>query len=177
MTKRILSIDLGIKNLGYAIISFKAERSLTFSDFVISFGTYNLDSTMDHKRNHMTERCKAMHEFFKSITSQTTFDQVIIEKQVDKSPMNMSLMIAATTCAYQYTDKVMLFEPRLKFTRVDIEYSTVKKAHKRLSVELARNILQYNPEAEELKKAFDGYRKQDDIADAIIPSTGRMCAR
>jgi hypothetical protein len=60
--------------------------------------------------------------------------------------------------------EVILFSPLCKFTTFGIPFTTARKAHKKLSMKMARNILKPIPEARE---AFESFVKQDDIADAF----------
>ena len=61
-----LSIDIGIKNLGFAIYYQIGSEATSFD-----FGLYNInDDIKDHtnsKTNVIAERCKAVKRFFESL--------------------------------------------------------------------------------------------------------------
>jgi hypothetical protein len=60
--------------------------------------------------------------------------------------------------------EVILFSPLCNFTTFRIPFTTARKAHKKLSVKMALNILRPIPEA---RQAFESFTKHDDIADAF----------
>ena len=69
-----LSIDIGIKNLGFAIYNQIGS---------FDFGLYNInDNIKDHtnsKTNVVAERCKAVKRFFESLKFKS-YEAVIIER-------------------------------------------------------------------------------------------------
>ena len=155
-----LSIDIGIKNLGYAI--YDAD----FND--LEFGMFNIAEAVDaHMKKNtevVIERCRVIKDFFKYLNVEA-FDGVIIERQVNKNIMAMGLMYAIANEALNYTSNVIIFAPLLKFKTFGIKYSTKGKEHKKLSVNIALNLLQTH--FPELVDVFKAFKKKDDIADAL----------
>ena len=72
-----LSIDIGIKNLGFAIYYQIGSEANAFD-----FGLYNINGDIkDHtnsKTNVIDERCKAIKRFFESLKFKS-YEAVIIE--------------------------------------------------------------------------------------------------
>ena len=151
-----LSIDIGIKNLGYAI--YDAD----YND--LEFGMFNIEAHMNKNIEVVTERCRVIKQFFNHLNVES-FDAIIIERQVNKNITAMSLMYAIANEALNYTSNVIIFAPLLKFKTFGIKYSTKSKEHKKLSVNIALNLLQTHfPDLVDIFKAF---KKKDDIADSI----------
>ena len=151
----ILSIDIGRRNLGWAVGN---EESL-------EFGLYDLDGEKN-KYLSILARTERIHNFLKSLFEKYNIETVIIEKQVNKNTVAMELMYLFVSAVYFYCKKVILYQPVKKFTTLAIKYSTKNKEHKKLVVDIVQNYLEkYNPEAYE---EFKGYRKKDDISDAIL---------
>lgn len=161
----ILSLDLGIKNLGYSIISYSKFGKLSFKDLTVKFGIYNIEENLPKKSNIVTGRCEALHTFFSNIAELYTIDFVIIERQVSRNTMAMELMYATTAIAMFHCPDVVIFDPKNKFNKLEIEYSTESKKHKKQSSLYARNLIK--EEFKELIDEFDGYEKKDDISDSL----------
>ena len=53
----------------------------------------------------------------------------------------MSLMYSIISIALFYTKNIILFNPTDKFTLPKIKYSTKNKAHKKLVVDIAYNLI------------------------------------
>jgi hypothetical protein len=161
----ILSIDLGVKNLGYSIISYSKFGKLSFEDLTLKFGIFNIAENIPKKNNVVTGRCNALHTFFNDIAETYTIDFVIIERQVSRNTMAMELMYATTAIALFHCPDVIIFDPKSKFSKLDIEFSTEKKKHKKQSSEFARNLIKnkFNETIDE----FDSYEKKDDISDSL----------
>ena len=151
-----LSIDVGIKNLGYAI--YDAD----FND--LEFGMFNIEANINKKNEVVIERCRVIRDFFKMLNVEA-FDGVIIERQVNKNITAMGLMYAIANEALNYTSNVIIFAPLLKFKTFGIKYSTKGKEHKKLSVNIALNLLQTH--FPKLIDEFRVYKKKDDISDAL----------
>ena len=158
-----LSIDIGIKNLGFAIY-YQIDSEATAFDF----GLYNInDDIKDHtnsKTNVVTERCKAVKRFFESLKF-GNYEAIIIERQVAGNSIACYLMYSIATEALNYTNNVVIFTPAEKFKTFGISYNTKSKAHKQLSITLASNLItKYFPE---MIHKFNTFEKKDDISDAI----------
>ena len=165
MSHCILSIDLGIKNLGYSIITYSKLGKLSFEDINIKFGIFNIAENLSKKSNVVVGRCEALHDFFCNIAEKYTIDFVIIERQVSRNTMAMELMYATTSIAMFHCTDIIIFDPKNKFNKLNIEYSTESKKHKKQSTLYARNLIskKYN----NLLASFDSYDKKDDISDSL----------
>lgn len=152
-SRSILSIDIGIKNLGYAVF---------FQDD-LQFGMFNIAAHLEKKCDLIIQSCSVIREFIKSF--QTRFDLVIVERQVRMNPKAMQLMYSVVSVAQEYADEVITFDPRDKFRVFGIEYSSKNKQHKKLSVNMARDLI-HTRYPEKLSE-FESFKKKDDIADAI----------
>lgn len=165
MKRCIISIDLGIKNLGYSVISYSKIGKLNFSDIKINFGIYDISKCIPKKVNVVNGRCAALFKFFADIIENFTVDTVIIERQVSRNVMAMELMYATTAIAMFYCDDVVIFDPKNKFNKLNIEYSTESKKHKKQSSSYARNLIE--SEFSDMLNEFDSYSKKDDISDSL----------
>ena len=148
----ILSIDIGIKNLGWAY----------FNDGALKFGIFVIDDGKKQK-SVVIHRCRRVNEFFDSFADKQ-IDHIVIERQVITNTSAMELMYAITMKAMTIAD-VFIFDPKLKFTYYHEPYDTKNKAHKRLSIEKAHRYL--SAHHEDLLYEFEDYDKLDDISDAI----------
>jgi Holliday junction resolvasome RuvABC endonuclease subunit len=158
-----LSIDLGIKNLGFAIYYQIGSEATAFD-----FGLYNInDDIKDHtnsKTNVIPERCKAVKRFFESLKFDN-YEAIIIERQVVSNSIACYLMYSIAMEALNYTNNVVIFTPSEKFKTFQIPYSTTNKQHKRLSITLTSNLI--TKHFPEMIHKFNTFEKKDDIADAI----------
>lgn len=162
----ILSIDLGIKNLGYSLISYTHYGKLSFEDLHIDFGIFNIADNLTKKTNIVVGRCNTLHDFFCDIVEDGyVIDFVIIERQVSRNTMAMELMYATTAIAMFHCSDIIIFDPKNKFNKLDIEYSTESKKHKKQSTNYARNLIM--KKYEDLLPTFDSYEKKDDISDSL----------
>ena len=164
---KYLSIDIGFKNLGYALYNTERETEKDWDkEDNLEFGLFNIDAFVSKNKDLeiVVERCKVIRMFFERFKIYD-YDGVIIERQVNNNVVAMNLMYAITNEALNYTDKVIIFAPLLKFNTFGIKYSTKKKEHKVLSVKIAYKLIYTH-----FKKVFEAYcsfKKKDDIADAI----------
>lgn len=154
LTDGLLSIDIGIKNLGWAYFN---GNSLEFGIFVIDSGKKTKESTVIH-------RCRRINDFFKMFGDKP-MGHIVIERQVITNVSAMELMYVITMKAMTITDNVFIFDPKLKFTYYHETYDTKNKAHKKQSIEKAHRYL--SEHHEELLYDFEDYDKLDDISDAI----------
>ena len=158
-----LSIDIGIKNLGFAIYYQNGSEAT-----VLDFGLYNINEDIkDHtksKTNVVSERCKSIKRFFESLKFKS-YEAIIIERQVASNSIACYLMYSIATEALNYTNNVVIFTPAEKFKTFQIPYSTTNKQHKRLSTTLASNLI--TKHFPEMIHKFNTFEKKDDIADAI----------
>lgn len=164
-THVVISIDLGIKNLGYTIFRYTGSMTLRYT--TIEFGIWNCTEHINGKdETVITSRSRRLVEFFKSVVHDGEIvDHVIIEKQVNRNTMAMGLMYATVGIALTYTSSVKMFDPKKKFTKIGVTYSTHNKDHKKQSASYAMNVIRrYWPT---LLNDYCRYTKKDDIADSL----------
>ena len=177
MTK-FLSIDIGIKNLGWTYIVVdeieQRKKAITKCDECdvsffqniseLRFGIYSIDENKTYKDSVVKWRCKKINDFFAMFDS---LDYIIIERQVNTNTMAMELMYAIVMKAMSVVGEsnVFIFDPKVKFTFYGEEYTTKNKAHKKYSIAKATNIL--TQEYPELLDEFNKYNKKDDISDSL----------
>lgn len=177
-----LSIDIGVKNLGWTLFASSnsfietEDKAINIQDIGVTFGIYNITESVDRKDNVVVERSKAVMSFFKKIAKSFIIDYVIIERQVPTNEVAMELMYCITTAAQFYvtsSDNIIIFDPKLKFTMLGLAYDTKNKAHKRLSIEICRSII-INIVHDKLHE-YDHYDKRDDIADSFNQGIEWLC--
>lgn len=159
----ILSIDLGIKNLGWALLKVDSiKKSVTNVDF----GIFIVDGKKSSKESVVSYRCGRLNEFFKMFKDEK-LDYIIVERQVNNNTQAMCLMYAIVMHAMNVVEenRIFIFDPKLKFTFYHEEYCTKNKAHKKQSIERARKLI--CKDYSELTSKFDEFDKKDDISDAI----------
>ena len=164
----ILSIDLGIKNLGYAIISYSKLGPKQLEDLVISeLDIFNIEEQFKRKVDIVNNRCNAIYTFFMMLKEKyVKFDYVIIERQVNKNTMAMELMYAcAMCCKTVFNVDFINFDPKDKFLKLDLAYTTTNKLHKKQSIKMAHALIKriWN----DWEPMFNSHNKKDDISDAL----------
>ena len=107
-----------------------------------------------------------VHKFVKNMFQTYNIKTVIIERQINVNTMAMELMYALVSAIYPYTDNIIIFDPKLKFTTLSLKYDTKNKQHKKLSINIINNYL--NKYYSQHVNKFMGYTKRDDISDAIL---------
>ncbi|OHS94017.1 hypothetical protein TRFO_39809 [Tritrichomonas foetus] len=142
---KYLSIDVGTKNL--AIVSYDTE----FQD--ITTNLHNIDQYTTHA---------TINDLVHVLQQYEEPDVVLLEQQTPKNTKCFGLMYAIAT--YYHGTTVKIINPREKFKKLNISYSTKNKAHKKLSVQVATYFM---------KKLFDQdlppeITKCDDIAYAYL---------
>lgn len=160
----VLSIDLGIENLGYTVLRYyPGIISLERSN--IEFGIWCCTEKIKGRESVVVSRCRRLNEFFKAVGSLHVIDHVIIERQVSKNTMAMELMYATVAIAQNYTNSIHIFDPKEKFVTLRVSYSTNNKAHKKQSIRYAYNII--NKWWNDKLVQFETHKKKDDIADSL----------
>jgi hypothetical protein len=178
-----LSIDIGTKNLGYAIYSWDVNTTDTqpttttkrkrtppqpslpqLGDILIDFDILTIDDTKK-KTDIVVKRVTAINEFFQTVSENYNIRYVIIERQVITNTPAMCLMYSVATVANNLGANVIIFDPKKKFSLLNVGYTTAKKEHKKQSVIYARNLLNYAYSDKLID--FDSHKKKDDVSDAI----------
>ena len=158
----ILSIDIGIHNLGWCVMNTTSEdEQNTFIDFDL----YDIDKENNNK-DIVLYRTAKVHEFVKQIFDKYSVSTVIVERQVNVNTMAMELMYSLVSAIYVYTNNIIIFDPKLKFTTLSLKYDTKSKQHKKLSIYIVYNYLRHK--YPDLVNKFMSYSKRDDISDAIL---------
>lgn len=176
----VLSIDIGVKNLGWTIFasdnSFKTTAKQPFENISVTFNIFNITNAVSANASIVTERCNAVSQFMKQINNNFIIDYVVIERQVPSNIKAMELMYAITTAAHCYTETpndVIIFDPKLKFQMLNIDYDTENKHHKRQSIVMCRTMLITLAECK--VEAFDQFDKQDDVSDSFNQAFEWLC--
>ena len=154
----VLSIDIGLRNLGYALFDKEQDK--------LSFGVYDVDGHLRNKKDLVVSRSLILKDFIDSLFKEHEITDVIIERQVSSNIQAMEIMYLLTGIISNYTTHIKIFDPKLKFTRLNLKYSTKNKEHKKLSVAIVKNYIEAN--YNDLLEEFTTHMKQDDIADAIL---------
>lgn len=164
----ILSIDLGIKNLGYTVIGYSKMGPKKLEDLkILELDIFNIESQFQKKVDIVNNRCNAICSFFTMLKDKyTKFDYVIIERQVNRNTMAMELMYACAMCCKTLLGVDFInFDPKDKFTKLGIEYSTANKQHKKQSINMAQTLIKQL--WQDLEAKFNTHNKKDDMADAL----------
>lgn len=179
----ILSIDIGVKNLGFAIFSYDNNQRLSqlkIEDLDLTFDVFNIEAFIkrqlkkDIYDNKVANRCVAVMHFFTTIAKQFNITKVVVERQVPTNTKAMELMYAVVMHSLQYTKDIVVFDPKCKFTYINEPYRTKSKEHKKQSVRWAGNVLGEWFGADFVQR-FSKHDKKDDIADAINQCIVHLC--
>ena len=142
----ILSLDIGTKNFGYALLS---KSSLKFGVFAIG--------------SNIKKRYDILSDFLTKVIKENNVEYVVIEKQVHVNTVGMCIMYMLFSICSTILDSshVDLFVPLQKFKVLKLPYNTYRKQHKKQSIEYARNLIshRYPTEIQE----FDKLCKKDDV--------------
>jgi hypothetical protein len=159
---KLISLDIGLRNLAVVKVEYDSDDDhiigQDFKDTNINFHVYCKQRS---KKDSPVDRCTWIRRIVVGEDLNSS-DVVIIERQVQMNVWAMNLMYAMI--ALINGPEVILFSPLCKFTTFGMPFNTARKAHKKLSVKMALNMLRPIPEA---RQAFESFTKQDDIADAF----------
>lgn len=165
----ILSIDIGIKNLGWAIIEFNKLGKKVLEDLSITFNIYDISKHLPKRKDIVSGRCEALLQFFQPLFAKyNSFKTIIIERQVNRNTMAMELMYAITMAIKILNgpnSEIIIFDPKDKFLKLGLEYSTKNKAHKKQSILYAHKLVESY--WSDLLPTFNDFEKKDDISDAL----------
>jgi hypothetical protein len=157
---KIVSVDIGMRNLAVVTVEYNSDKITN-----IQFHMHCKQTAQRARmagRSGPLERCQWIRRIVMSEDFNSA-DVVIIEQQVQKNVWAMNLMYAMI--ALIDGPEVIIFSPLCKFTTFGIPFKTAHKAHKKLSIRMARNIL--NEIIPCARNAFESFVKKDDIADAF----------
>ena len=152
----MLSIDIGLKNLGYAI----------YVDGTLLFDILSVDKQVDKSKPLTVARALVLREFISGLFQKYDIKKVIIEKQVNLNTAAMEMMYLLTGIICTYTEDIMIYDPKRKFITLCLNYDTHNKHHKALSVKIIGNYLA--KEYPDLVDRFNSFKKKDDISDAML---------
>jgi hypothetical protein len=155
----VISFDIGTKNLAYVVIT---------SDNKLYFKLINLDGRVRSEESKTVGRCRVLTEIMNEAISLTTLFpiRVVIEKQVRANITAMGLMYSLLSLALTYTEDVIEFAPNQKFILLNQQFTTAKKAHKALAIQMTKDLLsKYYPDK---LSEFNKIKKKDDIADSFL---------
>lgn len=183
MTKRVLSIDIGIVNLAFCIVDF-------YGNSVDSFDLVHVEKT---RIGTVKQSSKVLVEnvidFFREseVVNRDHIDHIFIEQQVSRAVKNS--ILSYSLLAFFYTNAktsskkttVCFVSPKKKFTAVrealkstgcldDVDFDVKGHGLKKLSVEVADLIFNYF-QIETGLRALETYRpKLDDVCDVFLQS-------
>ena len=173
----ILSIDIGIKNLGYSIISFNKLGKKDLTDLHIEFDIFDISKHLKKRGDIVSSRCEALLVLFNQLFNKyTTFQTIIIERQVNRNVMAMELMYAITMALKLLNDEtcpIVIFDPKDKFLKLGLTYETKNKAHKKQSIRYAQTLI--NKVWTDKIEHFNKFDKKDDVSDALNQALVWMC--
>ena len=159
-----LSIDIGIRHLGYSILT---NEGLLFDIFDIE-STYTKDPKLKKLNSVPVQRAYVLNQFLSEIIDKYAIEQIIIERQVQTNTVAMEIMYSIISlCITKIPlESLIIYDPKKKFTDLHLKYSTKNKEHKKLSVSVCREKLERLYPY--LIASFDGHKKKDDIADSVL---------
>ena len=164
----ILSIDIGIKNLGFAVLSYDKLGKKKLDDFSILFDIFDISKHLKKKGDIVNARCCALIAWLLELKEHHgNFQTVVIERQVNRNTMAMELMYALTMGLHLIfpSIEIVIFDPKDKFLKLGLVYSTQSKAHKKQSTRYANSLIHiFWPSHEQY---FVKFGKKDDVSDAI----------
>jgi len=180
--KRVLSIDIGIKNLAYCITDFFSEGH--------NFELIHTDKVCIGEVKHTCQKlCVSLIDFFdnEEIINNKNIDHVLIENQISRSIKNTTLGYSCYSYFYTkslYSENemnVQFISPRDKFKAVENYFpgilenyetdSTKAKSAdlKKLSILICKDLCtEYN--IEKGLEALKVYKKKDDLSDVLLQS-------
>lgn len=174
---KLLSIDCGIKNLAYCVISLdKDTKDMSITDWnIINLTNDNVKNNFYYTSEKLIEE---LTEKFILGTNFEPFDYVLIENQpVHKNPIMKSIQIVIYTffCTinhlYGYDTKVRLVSAcnklKVKY-KPNSEIAKNYKEKKLQSIEFTRHYLQIVFQDKINLERFDTEKKKDDLADCFL---------
>ena len=159
-----LSIDIGIRHLGYSILT---TEGLIFDIFDIE-DTYKKDARLKKINSVPVQRAYVLNEFLTKIINDYSIERIIVERQVQTNTMAMEIMYCIISlCITKIPlENLIIYDPKKKFTDLHLKYTTKNKAHKKLSIAVCSGTLERLYPA--LVDSFNKHKKKDDIADSVL---------
>ena len=168
----MISIDIGRTNFGFAILLDHdlIVGLLNLNDFTIRCSDPFPEFEIEANSSIVIERASVLKKFMDIVIDKYNINTVIIEKQSNNNIFAMSVQSMLVGICIGRAE-IKLFNPKLKFTYLNLDYATKNKMHKRLSIHIAVKILKetsddYNNDA--VVSFLNTTAKKDDIADAIV---------
>ena len=168
----MLSIDIGRINFAFAILLDHdlIVGLLNLNDFTIRCSDPFPEFEIEANSSIVIERALVLKKFMDIVFDKYNINTVIIEKQSNNNIFAMSVQSMLVGICVGRAE-IKLFNPKLKFTYLNLDYATKNKMHKRLSIHIAVKILKetsddYNNDA--VVSFLKTTAKKDDIADAIV---------
>lgn len=179
---RVLSIDIGIKNLSFCVMEFDIEKH--------EFDLLYLEKTsIGEVKQTCVTLSSALIDFLNSSKSinEKPFNYIFIENQLSRAIKNTVLGYAAFSYFYTLTKvkengtNVQFISPRNKFKAIDsffpglldryeIDHSkALSRDLKKLSVQIAKDIFEEFNVTKGLE-AMRNFKKKDDISDVTLQS-------
>lgn len=152
---KILSIDLGSKAIAYCFLD----------NSFIEYNIINIPKNSSGSPKGIIEaRVDAVNEIFNDFRRRFHPKIIKIEQQVISNVVCMSLMYSVVTWCRCNGIPFVVESPKTKFNKFNIAYNSSSKAHKKLSVKLAKYYLNER----KLKNNIAEFSKADDISDCIL---------
>lgn len=142
----IISFDIGVKHFAYCYLN----------DNILNFDIFSIEAKRPIDR---------IKNLFKQLEQLPKPETVIVEQQVVKNVVAMSLQNALIMYYLTKNVNVMLYNPKDKFKYENLK-NFKNKEHKKISIQYAKNILKNMNDLTNLNK-LSQFEKQDDVSDAI----------
>ena len=157
----MISIDVGSINFGFAVLD---------SNEKLEFGLYRLSDKGNGLKNNSSliiSRINKLYDLLEPIVKEKNIKTLIVEKQVFRNNIATSLMYSLIGMMRGLgISKIIIFDPKSKFTKLRIQYCTKNKLHKKLSISIAETLIRWK--YPETINEFTNYKKRDDISDALL---------
>lgn len=163
----IVSIDIGRKNLGYTIAKASNFKNTNIHEVIFESNVFDLKED-SRKGEIILQRVFALKKFITKIINDEV-ECIIIERQVPNNLIAMELMYSICSIFSNYTSNIIIFDPKLKFTKLSQIYETKNKHHKLQSINNMRKIMDMieNPSFVNMRSLLSDVKKRDDMADSF----------
>lgn len=180
MATRVLSIDIGYKNLAFCIVDFEED----------GFELVHVEkASIGNKTDTAHVLSVALIDFFRAseAINSKPIDFIFVEQQMRVAPRNT--ILAYTAVSYFYTEAtiagsdvhIQFVPPRVKFSAIEAYFPgaiesqelvcrSQSKDLKKLSIKIAQNVFTDLNVTRGLEAMANYSPKQDDIADVFLQS-------